>query len=73
MNRQCRRHQTGHGGVNPGHDLIEHPQLRKRRMPVHSRAVEVTALAWGTERDGDAYPVAPALDAHGAALRAAFA
>ena len=64
--------QTAYGSVNSVHDLIEHPQLRTRRMAVRGRVVEVPALPWGTEWDGDAYPEAPALDAHGAALRAEF-
>ena len=64
--------QTAYGSVNSVHDLIEHPQLRTRRMAVRGRAVEVPALPWGTEWDGDTYPEAPALDEHGAALRAEF-
>ena len=65
--------QTAYGHVNAVHDLIAHPQLRTRRMPVGSHVVEVPAAPWGTEWDGDTFAAAPALDAHGAAIRAEFA
>ena len=65
--------QTAYGSVNSLHDLIEHPQLRTRRMPVGSRQVEVPALPWVCEWDQETYPAAPAVDQHGAALRAEFA
>lgn len=64
--------QTAFGNVNSVHDLIEHPQLRTRRMPVKGRTVEVPAPPWHTEWDGDTFAEAPALDAHGTALRAEF-
>jgi crotonobetainyl-CoA:carnitine CoA-transferase CaiB-like acyl-CoA transferase len=65
--------QTAYGHVNAVHDLIAHPQLRTRRMPVGGHTVEVPAAPWGTEWDGDTFAAAPALDAHGAAIRAEFA
>jgi crotonobetainyl-CoA:carnitine CoA-transferase CaiB-like acyl-CoA transferase len=65
--------QTAFGNVNSVHDLIEHPQLRTRRMPVAGRAVEVPALPWAVEWEAATFPPAPALDAHGAAIRAEFA
>jgi len=65
--------QTAYGHVNAVHDLIDHPQLRTRRMPVGGHVVEVPAAPWGTEWDGDTFAAAPALDAHGAAIRAEFA
>jgi itaconate CoA-transferase len=65
--------QTAFGNVNSVHDLIEHPQLRTRRMPVKGQAVEVPATPWGMEWDGLTFEEAPALDAHGAAIRAEFA
>ena len=65
--------QTAYGHVNAVHDLIAHPQLRTRRMPVGGHVVEVPAAPWGTEWDGDTFAAAPALDAHGAAIRAEFA
>ena len=65
--------QTAYGHVNAVHDLIAHPQLRTRRMPVGGNVVEVPAAPWGTEWDGDTFAAAPALDAHGAAIRAEFA
>jgi crotonobetainyl-CoA:carnitine CoA-transferase CaiB-like acyl-CoA transferase len=64
--------QTAYGSVNSVHDLIDHPQLRTRRMQVRGRTVDVPALPWGTEWDEGAFAEAPALDAHGAALRAEF-
>ena len=65
--------QTAFGNVNSVYDLIEHPQLRTRRMMVKGRTVEVPASPWTMEWDGATFPEAPALDAQGAALRAEFA
>lgn len=64
--------QTAFANVNSVHDLIEHPQLRTRSMPVHGRTVEVPDLPWGMEWAPPAFPPAPALDAHGPAIRAEF-
>jgi crotonobetainyl-CoA:carnitine CoA-transferase CaiB-like acyl-CoA transferase len=64
--------QTAFGSVNSVHDLIEHPQLRTRRMPVRGKPVDVPAPPWGLEWDGDTFAEAPALDAHGASIRAEF-
>jgi itaconate CoA-transferase len=64
--------QTAYGNVNSLNDLIEHPQLRTRPMPVGPRSVQVPALPWSSEWDGEAYPPAPAIDQHGAAIRAEF-
>ena len=65
--------QTAYGSVNSLNDLIEHPQLRTRRMPVGSRSVEVPAIPWVSEWDAESYRAAPAVDEHGAAIRAEFA
>lgn len=65
--------QTAYGSVNSVHDLIEHPQLRTRRMPVAGRMVEVPASPWGVEWEGEVYAPAPALDAQGDDIRAEFA
>lgn len=65
--------QTAFGNVNTVDDLIAHPQLRTRRMPVHGHMVAVPAAPWGQEWDTDSYPEAPALDAQGDAIRAEFA
>ncbi len=65
--------QTAYGSVNGVQDLIAHPQLRTRRMPVGAKAVEVPALPWITEWDAAEYPPAPAIDQHGPALREEFA
>jgi itaconate CoA-transferase len=67
------RAQTAFGSVNSVHDLIQHPQLRTRTMPVGSRTVEVPATPWAAEWDADAYAPVPALNQHGPALRAEFA
>jgi crotonobetainyl-CoA:carnitine CoA-transferase CaiB-like acyl-CoA transferase len=65
--------QTAFGHVNSVHDLIEHPQLRTRRMNVQGRSVELPTLPWGVEWESAEFAEAPALDAHGAAIRAEFA
>jgi crotonobetainyl-CoA:carnitine CoA-transferase CaiB-like acyl-CoA transferase len=65
--------QTAFGNVNSVYDLIEHPQLRTRRMNVHGRSVEVPASPWSVEWEGAEFAEAPALDAQGAAIRAELA
>ncbi len=64
--------QTAFGQINSVHDLIQHPQLRTHRMTVQGREVDVPAPPWGVEWDGSRFASAPALDAHGAALRDEF-
>ena len=64
--------QTAFGNVNSVHDLIEHSQLRTREMPVHGRNIEVPASPWGVEWEAAAFAQAPALDAHGDAIRSEF-
>jgi itaconate CoA-transferase len=64
--------QTAFGNVNSVHDLIEHPQLRTRPMPVRGHRVEVPASPWGVEWDSPEFAQAPSLDAQGAAIRAEF-
>ncbi|MBU6271204.1 MAG: CoA transferase [Betaproteobacteria bacterium] len=64
--------QTAFGSVNSVHDLITHPQLRTRQMRVQGRPVAVPASPWVVEWEGDDYPEAPALDAHGPSLREEF-
>lgn len=65
--------QTAYANVNSVYDLFEHPQLRTRRMPVHGRPVDMPAAPWGVEWEAPAFAEAPALDAHGRAIRAEFA
>mgnify|MGYP001430183088 CR=1 FL=1 len=65
--------QTAYGSVNGVPDLIAHPQLRTRRMPVGNKAVEVPALPWITEWDASGFRPAPAVNQHGARLRDEFA
>jgi itaconate CoA-transferase len=64
--------QTAYGSVNSLADLIEHPQLRTRRMPVGARSVEVPATPWISEWDREAFAPAPRIDEHGAAIRREF-
>ena len=64
--------QTAFGQVNSVYDLIQHSQLRTRRMPVQGRDVEVPASPWGVEWDSDRFAATPALDEHGQALRDEF-
>lgn len=64
---------TAFGSVNSVQDLISHPQLRTRRMRVNGHHADVPALPWITDWDDEGYPEAPALDAHGSALRTEFA
>ena len=64
--------QTAYGSVNSVHDLIEHPQLRTRRMPVGDRTLEVAALPWVTEWDPASYRPVPAINEHGEAIRREF-
>ena len=64
--------QTAFANVNSVHDLIAHPQLRTRPMPVQGRTVEVPVAPWVMPWDADHFDEAPALDAHGAAIRSEF-
>jgi itaconate CoA-transferase len=64
--------QTAFGAINSVHDLIEHPQLRTRPMPVHGRAMLIPALPYLTDWDEPHYAAAPDVNEHGAALRAEF-
>ena len=65
--------QTAFANVNSVHDLIEHSQLRTREMTVNGRSVDVPASPWGVEWEAESFAEAPALDAHGDAIRAEFA
>ena len=65
--------QTAFGNINSVHDLIAHPQLRTRRMPVGERTVEMPASPWAVEWDAETFAPAPALDQHAKAIRAEFA
>ena len=64
--------QTAFGSVNSLADLIEHPQLRTRAMPVSGRSVQMPATPWASEWDAENYRPAPTVDQHGAAVRAEF-
>lgn len=65
--------QTAYGQISSVQDLIEHPQLRTRRMLVGGKTVDMPALPWRTPWDAAQFPPAPRLDEHGARLRAEFA
>lgn len=64
--------QIAYGNVNGVEDLIEHPQLRTRPMPVGEEMVEVAALPWITEWDPISYRPVPAVDENGDAIRSEF-
>jgi crotonobetainyl-CoA:carnitine CoA-transferase CaiB-like acyl-CoA transferase len=64
--------QTAFANVNSVHDLIEHPQLRTRRMPVNGRNVDLPAAPWGVPWETEGFAPAPELDAHGQAIRREF-
>ena len=65
--------QTAFGQINSVYDLIQHPQLRTRQMPVQGRQVDVPNSPWAVEWDSGRFAAAPTLDQHGAAVRAEFA
>jgi crotonobetainyl-CoA:carnitine CoA-transferase CaiB-like acyl-CoA transferase len=64
--------QIAYGNVNGVQDLIEHPQLRTRPMPVGDQTVEVAALPWITEWDPISYRPVPAVNQNGDAIRDEF-
>ena len=64
--------QTAFGQINSVYDLIEHSQLRTRRMSVQGKEVDVPASPWAVDWDSERFAEAPALDAHGEALRREF-
>ncbi len=64
--------QTAFGAINSVHDLIDHPQLRTRPMPVNGRSMLVPALPYLTEWDSPRFPPAPRLNEQGTSLRAEF-
>ncbi len=61
--------QTAYGNVNLLNDLIEQPQLRTPRMPIGPRSVEIPAILWASEWDGESDRAAPAMNEQGAAIR----
>jgi len=61
--------QTAYGAINSVHDLIEHPQLRTRPMPVNGQMVELPAIPYITEWDDESYRPIPGIDEHGDAIR----
>ena len=56
--------QTAYGAVNSVHDLIAHPQLRTRAMPVNGRTAYLPAAPYITEWDAETYSAAPSQAAH---------
>jgi crotonobetainyl-CoA:carnitine CoA-transferase CaiB-like acyl-CoA transferase len=61
--------QTAYGAINSVHDLIRHPQLRTRTMPVNSGLAEVPAPPFITEWDDAEFKPAPRLGDSGALKR----
>lgn len=62
-----------YGSINGVPELVEHPQLQTRPMPVGEGVAEIPAVPWLTPWAPQAYRPVPAIDEHGAALRAEFA
>ena len=60
---------TAYGAINSVHDLIAHPQLRTRPMPVNGRVIELPAIPYITEWDDESYRPIPGVDEHGDAIR----
>ena len=56
--------QTAYGAINSVDDLIGHPQLRTRAMPVNGQTVQVPAVPYITDWDDEAYPAAPRVGEH---------
>jgi itaconate CoA-transferase len=56
--------QTAYAAINSVHDLIQHPQLRTRDMPVHGRMVKIPASPVVTEWDDATFSAAPRLGDH---------
>jgi crotonobetainyl-CoA:carnitine CoA-transferase CaiB-like acyl-CoA transferase len=67
------RAQTAFGAINSVQDLIEHPQLRLREMPVNGERAWIPAPPCVTQWDEPVFRPAPALGAQGEALRQEFA
>ncbi len=57
--------QTAFGAINSVLELIEHPQLRTRAMPVHGHTVQVPATPYLTEWDDPEFRAAPGIGEHG--------
>ncbi len=51
--------QTAFGAVNSVHDLIAHPQLRTKPMPVNGCVAEIPAPPYTVEWEDEAFPPAP--------------
>ncbi len=64
---------TAFASVNSVSDLARHPQLHTWPMPVHGATVRVPAPPYAMDWDCGAFPPAPGVNEHGAALRAEFA
>lgn len=65
--------QTAYGSVNSVNDLIAHSQLRTHPMQVNGEMAQVPAPAYRTEWEPDEFARVPAVDEHGARIRAEFA
>ena len=56
--------QTAFGAINSVHDLIDHPQLRTREMPVNGRRALIPATPYVTEWDDATFAAAPRVGEH---------
>ncbi len=53
------RAQTAYGAINSVQDLIAHPQLRTKPMPVNGQVAQVPATPYRTEWEDDSFAPAP--------------
>lgn len=63
---------AAYGAINSVHDLIQHPQLRTRNMPVNSQSIQLPATPYATPWDEAEFRPAPRVGEHTAALREEF-
>ena len=67
------RAQTAYGTINGVPEVVTHPQLRTRPMPVGGQVVQVPAPPFITEWDAQAFRPVPGIDEHGPQIRREFA
>ncbi|MEY2718049.1 MAG: hypothetical protein RL539_1081 [Pseudomonadota bacterium] len=66
---KLRRAQIAYGNVNQVDDLIKHPQLRTKPMPVGEQWIEVPALPWRVPWEAQRYRKAPRIGEHSDLIR----
>jgi len=73
LGQRLARAQTAFGAINSVQDLIEHPQLRLREMPVNGERAWIPAPPCVTQWEEPVFRAAPALGANSETLRKEFA